>query len=417
MVTSPSTVPSAVESGQMKKTKKAETAANKKLRKSVRLSEDPHYVAAMREANYGAYVDPYRGMLLSDVSMGVAAAAAAAAAAVTNTSGAGKEINRGGRNDNNDQNGREEEVLKEGEGSEKLASTESILRAAKREVLREEEDALRPSELSPLSTTITMGVINQPNRRQRQWQCTQCTLLNLNRFTKCEVCGLARRSGGGLMGTTNHCRDDEPIPSSLSSSVSTHVDGDDNVDVAPSPSPDQLPQFSSSASQGDWMNGMVNLTNPWVGCCNAINCSTWTFANASQWKKVRPNTIREIGNFKEDGGGNVIAINYEDDERRVGCGDGREEEAAILVKIGCPTVDGWADIELDAYNKKLNKDAKKKSNNKRKGSGGGKRVNAVGMKNENSIITELQDIENMRQETDISPSVRNTQFICGKRKH
>jgi len=115
---------------------------------SLRLSEDPHYVTTMREASYEAYVDPYRGMMLSDflqssVAVGpsasaAVAAAAAAAASVANITDAdaAKDINQGSRNHQNVQ----EENLEKEEGSDKQASKDNNLRAAKGGVLREEEE-------------------------------------------------------------------------------------------------------------------------------------------------------------------------------------------------------------------------------------------------------------------------------------
>ena len=108
------------------------------------LSEDPYYVTAMREASYEAYVDPYRGMMLTDYfqsSEGVGPSASAAAiTAVADTTHAdahaSKDINRGRMNQHNAQ----EEDIEEDERSEKQALKDQNLCAAKGGVLREEEE-------------------------------------------------------------------------------------------------------------------------------------------------------------------------------------------------------------------------------------------------------------------------------------
>ena len=112
---------------------------------------------------------------------------------------------------------------------------------------------------------------------------------------------------------------------------------------------------SSSSHRGDEMAGMVDpdeTDSPWVGCCHVINndcCGgDWSFHNVGGCDD-------EEGEMEE-----VVDID-EDDVTNNGA-------VAILVNCGCPTVDGLAEAELDAYTKTLTPiaNAKKKAKERKK---------------------------------------------------
>jgi hypothetical protein len=53
-----------------------------------------------------------------------------------------------------------------------------------------------------------------------------------------------------------------------------------------------------------------------------------------------------------------VVINDGEQGRREGGDDTTDDRTIILVKCGCPTVDGWAEAELEEYSKRLAADAR-----------------------------------------------------------
>ena len=352
------------------------------------LSNDANYIQhVIIEAKYEAYVNPYRGILLND--------------------------NNEGNNINTT--------------TTAAATTMSAVTAAN------------------IQGGVAMGGMASRRRRlrkqqQQQWQCVQCTLLNSYQLTNCEACRLARTTAATTTTTTAIYDDDD------------NDDDSDDDDATNNGGVDFCTATTTTAcDDGIRTNNQETTTttasNPWMKCCTSMDCSTWIIDDISIDDKGQQRHDVEEDNVKQYEG-NMDIVNVDDDNDGVG-GGGSNDDIVIIdktndvyevdqnqnsveqmkaataanihsVKIGCPTVDDWANIEFDAYRGQLILNAKKdKTKNSKSTITKTKRVNHnTSMNNAEPVIMSDKESISCSPSTSLTNNNNNTHvIICGKRKH
>ena len=179
------------------------------------------------------------------------------------------------------------------------------------------------------------------------------------------------------------------------------------------------------------MGGMAipdEARSPWAGCRDAIAA---VVAGSDDVDDPRW-SFRSVGrDGKEETTSQVVNVDVDEDDDDGGRGGGGgEDAAAVLVRCGCPTVDGWAAAELDAHGKRLAADAKRAAKKKRGGGGGGRKRGVVtttatigdardggGRGKRDDSAAESRDGRNGPENDVDCPPSRGVHLICGERKH
>jgi hypothetical protein len=193
------------------------------------------------------------------------------------------------------------------------------------------------------------------------------------------------------------------------------------------------------------MGGMAipdEARSPWAGCRDAIAAAVvtggddnddarWSFCNVGRdGKEETTSLVVNVDVDEDDDDGGIVVVVVDRDEERGG--GGGEDAAAVLVRCGCPTVDGWAVAELDAYGKRLAADAKRAAKKKKGGGGGGGGKRGVatttaatngdgrdggGRGKRDDSAVESRDGRNGPENDVDYPPARGVHLICGERKH
>jgi hypothetical protein len=360
------------------------------------LASNPRVARALAEAEYEALVDPYRGM--------------APSFSLTNAI----DFNR----DNNRLDG--------------FVDDDRMV---------DERGMGGGGGIPPISSSV-----ERPHRSssdiEREWPCDNCTLLNPSRNTVCEACGGTPRHhaacgvhGGPIPGIRyedgDGGNDDDEFRGGGGKDGEVNrrrVDGRESSSNCNDPSSDAAARdsresTSRSREEGAMMNAMVDpdeIRSPWVACRDAIVVSgdgdAWSFHNIGRGREVE-SEMTEVDDIA------VVVIDHDDEHRREE-NDTTNDGVPILVKCGCPTVDGWAEAELEAYGKRLIADAKKTAKRKKGGAG---RQDGVATSNKNARNNgggrgkcedddSIVKSQNRPENFDSRPS-RNAHLICGERKH
>jgi hypothetical protein len=375
------------------------------------LSSDPRVVRALEEAEYEAGVDPYRGM----------APFFSLTNAIDNNNDDDENRRCGGAIDDDRMEEEEEKDMGGGGGVGKVGVPPMI------------------SERPLRSSTDSIG---------REWACERCTLLNSCRNANCEACGASRRAAVGSCGIRGRTTIDDidnddddndefrggggkygevgvrrrvyghtSVPSlSSSSSSSSGFAIDDGI------------EHSRNVHSRDSRDALVDpddAGSPWMACRDAIFVVTggddgWSFRNVGRGREGWNETTTHVVDVDADDV-DVVVIDHDEEWRGRGEGGTIDDGAAILVKCGCPTVDGWAVAELEAYNKRLVADAKRTAKRKRGGDGGRGAVvtsneSGRGKRDDDDSTDKSQNDRHGHEYVDSAPSTK-AQLICGTRKH
>jgi hypothetical protein len=390
------------------------------------LSSDPYLVRALEEATYEARVDPYRGIApffsLSSAIDG------------KNNDDCNNRPRRHGGTVDDNRMMEDEGMGGEGGGGGGMVGIPPMI-----------------SERPPLRSST--------DDVEREWACEQCTLLNSRGNANCEACGASRlaagtpiddnddgdndnddyddfRGGGGKDGgiVSRRRRVGGRASNTNRSSSGFAVDVGNSPDPAArcaraaSRSSPTMPAEDGSTAH-DALVDPDEARSPWLGCRDAVfvvsgdNHDGWSFRSVGRGREEggEDNTTANARIVDVDAYADDIVIDDGERGRREGGDDTTDDGTVILVKCGCPTVDGWAEAELEEYSKRLAADAKRIRKRKRGGAGGRGAVVASnesgrGKRDDGDSMDKSQNDQHGPENLHSAPSSRKAHLICGERK-
>jgi hypothetical protein len=387
------------------------------------LSSDPRLVRALAEATYEARVDPYRGIApffsLSSAIDG------------KNNADCNNRPRRHGGTVDDDRMMEDEGMGGGGGGGGGMVGIPPMI-----------------SE-RPLLHSSTDDV-------EREWACERCTLLNSRGNANCEACGASRHAAGNPIDDVDDDEDDDcddfrggggkdggivARRRRVGGRTSNTNRSSSGFAIDVGNSPDAPARHARAASRSSTMRAKDGSTahdalvdpdearSPWLGCRDAVfvvsgdNHDGWSFRSVGRGREEGgdDNTTANARMVDVDADADDVVIDDGERGRREGGDDTTDDGTVILVKCGCPTVDGWAEAELEEYSKRLVADAKRIGKRKKGGAGGRGAVVALnecgrGKRDDGNFIDKSQNDRHGPETVHSAPSSREAHLICGGRK-